>query len=450
MKSNTKLMTEGSIAGRMLAFAFPIFVGNLFQQLYNTADSLIVGNILGSTALAAVSSSGNIQFLFIGFFIGVSVGAGIVISNCIGAKDDKATERAVHTTVAVGLTFSVILTIMGLTLSPLILRLLKTPEEVMAESVTYFRICFTGSTGFVMYNIFVGILRAAGDSKHPLYFLIFSSIINIVLDLILMGLFHFGVGAAALATITSQFISALLCLNLLMKTTESYKVELRKIRFDREMLRRILKYGLPAGVQNSVIGFANSLVQSNINIYGPMAMAGHGAYSRIEGFAFLPITSFNMALTTFIGQNMGARDYNRVRKGSLFGTLCCVILAELIGFIVAGFAPQLIRAFDSNPEAVDFGVQRSRTVALFYCLLAFSHAMASVLRGEGKSIVPMVIMLIFWCIVRVSILTVSAIYFKSIMVVNWVYPITWFLSSISYIIYYMIANPIKKLETQTL
>ena len=451
MSSNTKttLMTEGSIPKKMVAFAFPIFLGNLFQQLYNTADSLIVGNFLGSSALAAVSSAGNLIFLFIGFFIGLSVGAGVVISNYIGARDKERTELAVHTNIALGLASSVILTILGVAFAPAILKLINTPDDVMADSVAYFRIYFAGATGFVMYNTFVGILRAAGDSKHPLYFLIVSSIINIVLDLLFIVVFHLGVGSVALATVISQLVSALLCMFLLLRTKESYHMEFRKIGFNAPILGRIINYGLPAGIQNSVIGFANVLVQSYINVYGQMAMAGHGAYSKIEGFGFLPITSFTMALTTFIGQNMGARDYRRVKKGAAFGTICTVGLAELIGLIIFIFAPVLISAFDSTPEAVAYGIQRTRTDTLFYCLLAFSHAMASVLRGEGKSTVPMVIMLSFWCVIRVTILALSNVYFHSILVVNWVYPLTWGLSSIAYVIYYIAANPIKKLEAST-
>ena len=439
-------MTEGSAPKKIIIFAFPIFLGNLFQQLYNTADSLIVGNFLGSNALAAVSSAGNLIFLMIGFFIGLSVGAGVVISNYIGAKDAENTSLAVHTTVALGLVISIILTAIGITLAPVILRLMNTPEDVMSNSVIYFRIYFAGSIGFVMYNTFVGILRAAGDSTHPLYFLIISSVVNIVLDLVFIVGFHLGVGSAALATSISQIVSAVLCMILLLKTKESYRLEIKKIKFNVNILGKVINYGLPAGIQNSVIGFANVLVQSYINVFGEMAMAGHGAYSKIEGFGFLPITSFTMALTTFIGQNMGAKDYKRVKKGAVFGTVCSVTLAEVVGLIIFIFAPQLIRAFDSTPQSLEYGVQRTRVDTLFYFLLAFSHAMASILRGEGKSTVPMVIMLMFWCIVRVTILSVSNKYFHSIQVVNWVYPITWALSSIAYIFYYLIANPLKRLE----
>ena len=293
-----------------------------------------------------------------------------------------------------------------------------------------------GATGFVMYNTFVGIMQAAGDSRHPLYYLIISSFINIALDLILIAGFHMGVGAAAFATAVSQLVSAFLCMIRLLHINAEYRLELKNIRFHGQMLIRIIRFGLPSGFQNSIIGFANVVVQSYINYFGEMAMAGAGAYSKIEGFAFLPITSFAMALTTFIGQNLGAGDYERTRKGARFGTICSLIIAELIGVIIYIFAPQLIAAFDHTPEVIVFGVERARACALFYCLLAFSHAMAAILRGAGKAIVPMLIMLAFWCIIRVSILAVSSMFCRTIATVNWVYPITWSLSSIAFLIYY--------------
>ena len=325
--SSKTLMTEGSIWKKITYFALPIFLGNLFQQMYNTADSLIVGNFLGSNALAAVSSSSNLIFLMIGFFNGISMGAGVVIARYYGAREKEKVERAVHTTVAFGLVASVVLTIVGVVLAPEILVWMDTPENVLPESISYFRIYFLGSLGFVMYNVFVGILQSVGDSKHPLYYLIISSIINIVLDLVFIAGFHYGVGAAALATTISQFVSAFLCMGQLMRTKEEYRLCLRKIRFDREMLGQIIRIGLPSGIQNSIIAIANVVVQSNINAFGEAAMAGCGAYSKIEGFGFLPITSFTMALTTFVGQNLGAKQEERAKKGAKFGILTTVVLA---------------------------------------------------------------------------------------------------------------------------
>lgn len=438
--SSKTLMTEGPIWKRITFFALPIFLGNLFQQLYNTADSLIVGNFLGSNALAAVSSSGNLIMLLIGFFQGIAMGAGVVIARYFGAKDKERIERAVHTTIAAGLVAGVLLTAIGYVFAPKILIWMDTPENVLPNSITYFRIYFMGSLGFMIYNISVGILQAVGDSRHPLYYLIISSVINIILDIVFIAGFHKGVGAAALATIISQFVSAILCLIQLIRSKDVYHLEIKKIRFDMQMLKQIIRIGLPSGVMNSIISIANVVVQSNINAFGEMAMAGCGAYSKIEGFGFLPITSFTMALTTFVGQNLGAKQYERAQKGARFGIICAVAAAEAVGILIFIFAPTLIAAFDSTPEVLAYGVDRARTSSLFFFLLAYSHAISSVLRGAGKSAVPMVVMGVCWCAIRVSILTIAGYLAPSIQIVYWIYPITWTLSSIVFMIYYKKAD----------
>lgn len=275
---SSTLLTEGSIAKKMTAFAIPIFLGNLFQQLYNTADSLIVGNFLGSNALAAVSSSGSLIFLLVGFFNGIAIGAGVVIARYFGAGQKKELQKAIHTTIGFGLISGLLLTVLGLILAPKILILMKTPPDVLPNSVRYFRIYFLGSVAFVLYNNFVGILQSVGDSKHPLYYLIFSSLVNISLDLLFVGVFHMGIGSAAAATIISQFVSAFLCLyRLTRKSPEEYRVSLRKIQLDPYMLRQIISNGLPAGLQNSIISLANVVVQSNINSFGKLAVAGCGS-----------------------------------------------------------------------------------------------------------------------------------------------------------------------------
>lgn len=433
-------MTSGSIGKRMMFFALPLLLGNLFQQLYNTVDSLIVGNFLGSSALAAVSSSGSLIFMLIGFLSGISAGAGVVISQYFGAEDVPNIQRAVHTTVAFGIAAGLLMTIVGILLSPQILAWMGTPESVTPESISYLQIYFSGSLGFVLYNVFVGILQAVGDSRPPLYYLMASSVINLVLDILFIGFFHTGVGGAALATVISQVFSAILCFVQLLRTKESYQLRLSSIRFDLPMLGRIIRIGLPSGVQNSIIAFANVVVQSYINAFGQMAMAGYGAYTKIEGFAFLPINSFTMAMTTFVGQNLGAGQTERTRKGARFGILVTVVMAELIGVIVMLFAPQLIAAFDSTPAVVQFGVEKARTAALFYGLLAYSHSVASVIRGAGKAVVSMLIMMTFWCVVRVAFLAVSIPFPHSVLMVYAVYPLTWALSSVAFFFYYRRAN----------
>lgn len=436
METNVRSMTTGSIWKSLVFFAIPIFIGNLFQQLYNTVDSLIVGNFLGKSALAAVSSSGNLIFMLIGFLSGIATGAGVIISRLFGAKDNQRLKLAVHTTVAFGLVSGVIMTVVGVTMCPIILKWMGTPDSVMSESINYLQTYFYGSLGFVMYNIFVGILQAVGDSKHPLYYLVFSSIVNLILDIVFIEYFNSGVAGAAWATIISQFASAFLCLYLLLKTDDVYKLSIKDISFDHELLKEIIAIGLPSGVQNSIIGFANVVVQSNINSFGDSAMAGYGAYTKIEGFGFLPITSFTLALTTFVGQNLGAQKYERCKKGANFGLILSIVLAQSIGVLIFIFAPYLIKAFNSSPDVVTYGVDKARSCCFFYFVLAYSHSLAAILRGAGKTTVPMLVMLLCWCIIRVAFLTITIPIFNTINMVYIVYPLTWFLSSVCFFFYY--------------
>lgn len=446
--SSATLMTEGPIWKRIIMFAVPLFWGNLFQQLYNTADTLIVGNFLGSNALAAVSSSGPLIFLMVGFFNGLSIGAGVVIGKYFGAKDFRNLKKALHTTVGFGLCCGVLLTAIGQIAAPQILRIMGTPAEVLPNSLVYFRIYFCGAIGFVMYNCFMGILQALGDSRHPLIYLIISSVTNIILDLVLIAGFGFGVGAAAFATAVSQFLSASLCMRQLMKNPEEIRLYPREVRLVPSMLRQIVTNGLPAGMQNSIIALANVFVQSNINKFGPLAVAGCGSYSKVEGFGFLPVTCFSMALTTYISQNLGAKEYERAKKGSIFGILCSITMAEIIGVCVYLFAPYLITAFGGSAEAIAFGVAEARTISLFYCLLAYSHCMAGIMRGAGRSTVPMFVMLACWCVIRVSYISITIHFIPVINVVFWAYPITWTLSTTVFTIYYLKSDWIHGLEKQ--
>ena len=451
MHADRNALTEGSIWKKMLLFALPIFLGNVFQQFYHAFDSWVVGKFIGDTALAAVSSSGSLIHMFVGFFNGVAMGAGVIIARFFGAQDHKNMRIAIHTDVAMGLTAGLFLTVAGVVFSPTILRWMGTPADVMPQSIAYFRWYFSGAVFTVMYNILVGILHAVGDSKHPLYYLIFATFVNIALDLLFVAVFKLGVGSAGLATTVSQGVSALLCFIRLLRVKEPYKVEIKAIRFDFSCLKSIIHFGLPSGIQNSVIGIANLVVQTNINSFGSAAMAGCGAHAKIEGFAFLPITCFTMALSTFVGQNLGAHKYDRVKKGVSFGITCCCITAEIIGILAYVFAPQLIGFFNSTPEVVRYGTMHMRTISLFYCLLAFSHCIASILRGAGKATVPMVTMLICWCLLRVSYITVAVRIVNELTTVSRSYPITWTCSSIIFLIYFLKADWIHnfdRLETQ--
>ena len=441
-------LTEGIIWKKILYFALPILLGQIFQQLYNTFDSLIVGRFLGDQALAAVSSSGSLIFMLVGFFQGVAMGAAVIIAKEYGAKNYKSMRLAIHTDVAFGLTAGVLLTVLGVVFTPTILKWMNTPTDVLPQSVEYFRFYFCGAIFTVMYNIFVGILQAVGDSRHPLYYLILSSLVNVALDLILVGGFGFGVGAAALATTISQGLSAVLCLIQLLRVKGEYRLRLRKIGFHWNSLRNIVRFGLPSGVQNSVIALANLVVQTNINGFGQSAMAGCGAYFKIEGFAFLPITCFAQALTTFVGQNLGAKRYDRVKKGVRFGMICSMSLAEVIGITFCLFAPVLIGIFSDSPEVVEFGVRQARVEALFYCMLAMAHCIAGIMRGAGKATVPMFTMLGFWCVLRVTYITVALHFYPDIRVVFSAYPLTWCSSCVVFLLYFLRADWMHNFERQ--
>lgn len=435
--SSSKDLTVGSTYGNIVSFALPIFLSQVFQQLYNTADTFIVGHFLGTNALAAVSSSGTLIFLLVSFFNGTAMGAGVVISKNFGAGDFENVSKSIHTNIAFGLVSGLFLSVFGVFLTPTFLVWMKTDPEILPEAIEYFRYYFLGVITVVMYNICRGIMNAVGDSRRPLVYLIISSLLNILLDTLFVGVFRWGVWAAAVATVISQFTSVVLCLIHLMKKGQIFSVEIRKIRFHGDMLKEIIRYGLPSGVQNSVIGFANVIVQSQINSFGKLATAAFGTHSKIEGFAFLPITSFNMAITTFVSQNLGAKKYDRAKQGGRFGIISAVALAEVIGIFQYIFAPQLVAVFDSTEGVVSLGVQQARTVALFYCLLAFSHAVAAVCRGAGKAFVPMAVMLAVWCVLRITYIFITMKLFGEIQYIYWAYPLTWGISSVIYMIYYL-------------
>ena len=422
--------------------------GKCIQQLYNAFDAWCVGNYIGDDALAAVSSSGSLIFMMVSFFNGVAMGAGVVIARAFGARQYDTMRKSIHTAISFGLVTGALLTVAGVALTPIILRWMGTPAEVLPQSIEYFRYYFMGAIFTVMYNIFVGILHAVGDSKHPLYYLIFSTFINIALDMLFVAGLGLGVGSAAIATTISQGVSALLCFIHLLRVDAPYRVKMREIRFHKESLVAIVRYGLPSGVQNSVIALANVFVQSNINSFGKAAMAGCGSYSKLEGFAFLPVTCFTQALSTFVGQNLGAGKHDRVKKGVAFGVVCSCSMAALLSCVSYTFAPQLIGFFSETQEAIDFGTAHMRTICPFFFLLAFSHCIAGVMRGAGKASVPMFTMLGCWCIFRVTYISVAIQYVNQLTTVSWAYPITWTLSSIVFLIYFLKGNWIHNFDRE--
>nr|WP_072515230.1 MATE family efflux transporter [Ndongobacter massiliensis] len=433
-------MTVGSPYRLMVGFALPVFFSAVFQQLYNTVDALIVGRFLGTNALAAVTSSGTLIFLMISFFMGVAMGAGVVISRYFGAQRERLVSQAVHTVLAFGLLSGALLTVIGVAFTPAFLRWMQTDPAVLGEAIEYFRYYFMGALAVMMYNICRSILNALGDSTRPLYYLIISSAINVVLDLLFIAVFRWGVWAAAFATVLSQLFSVGLCMAHLLQKGHIYSVEIRKIRFHGNLLAEILKNGIPAGIQNSVIAFANVIVQSQINSFGRLAMAAYGTHAKIEGFAFLPITSFNMASTTFVSQNLGAGKADRAKKGARFSIWAAMLLAGGIGIFCYAFAPQLFAFFDTNPGVIELGVQQARTISPFFCLLAFSHSVAAVCRGAGHAMVPMFIMLSIWCVVRIAYIVLVMHFLGEIGYIYWAYPLTWAISSVMYLVYYLRSN----------
>lgn len=437
MQTGTTNMTTGNVKRVMLAFAMPIFLSQLFQQLYNTADSLIVGNLLGKQALAAVSSSAALIQLFTALMVGVALGAGVVISRYFGADEHQTVSNAIHTVTAFGVAAGAFMTVAGVVFSPVLLRWMGTAPDVMEGSVSYFRNFFMGALPMMLYNVFTGIMNALGDSRRPLYYLIFSSVLNVVLDILFIGGFGFGVGSAATATAISQAASAILCYLHLRKPGTIFQLKLRKVRFHGKLMGEIVRMGLPTGVQNSVISVGNVMVQTHINSFGSDAMAGCGTYAKLQGFAFLPIMSFAMAITTFVSQNLGAKNYDRARKGARFGIISMMILAEIIGVILIIGTPAFARMFNSDPSVVRIAVTQSRVENMFFFLLAFSHSIAGVCRGAGKAVVPMMVMMGVWCALRIVYITIAMKISHQLHLVFWSYPITWTVSSIIFLIYYL-------------
>jgi len=448
MERNVKDLTVGKPWKVILAFALPVFISNLFQQMYNIVDSIIVGNFIDDDALAAVSSSGSLILLFTSFFTGTGAGAGVIIAKYFGKGDHSNMRKAIHNAVLFGLIASVFLTFIGVLLSPLILRLMKTDPKVLPSSIFYFRNYFFGVTGVVMYNIFSAILQALGNSKRPLYYLMIATITNIILDLLFIAVFKMGVGSASIATGISQVLSATLCLIFLIKPNTIYQLKFKEIVLDKPIMKEILKVGIPSGIQNSVIGLANVLVQSNINTFGDIATAGCGSYSKIEGVAFLPINCFTIAISNFISQNLGAKEYDRAKEGARFGIITSVLMSIVIGLILYALIPNISRFFSKNPEVNEYTIKAMRTTSLFFAFLAFSHCISSVCRGSGKAIVPMFVMLSIWCIFRVIYITVAMMINHNIILLYCAYPLTWFLSTIVFLIYYLKSDWIHGLDNK--
>lgn len=433
-KSSAVNLTEGPIIKSILMFAIPLFMGQLLQQFYNMVDAWVIGNFADNDAFAAVSSAGSMTFLIVGLFNGIAIGGGVIISRYYGAGDEDNVIKAIHTNFLMGIMASIASTVVGLLLSPHILRWMNTPASVLPNSLTYFRIYFAGVSTVIMYNICMSIMRALGDSLHPLYYLILSSIVNVVLDMLFVAVFHWGVAGAGIATVIAQGLSVVLCLIRLCRIKDYTRLDFRKIHFYKDIMGEVIKQGLPTGIQNAVISIGNLTVQTNINSFGSFAMAGVGAYSKIEGFVFLPIMCMSMSLPTFVSQNLGAKQYSRAKKGAAFGILFGVVMAELLGVLIYFGGSTALRIFVDTPESIEYGMIHMKVTALFFFLLALSHCAAGVLRGLGKAFIPMITMLAFWCGVRVLYVTLILKVIPEFQMISWAYPLTWSLSAILFTI----------------
>ena len=422
----TRDMTEGSIARQLLLFALPLMAGNIFQMLYNTVDSIVVGQYVGKEALAAVNSTTMIVNILVFFFNGFSVGAGVVIARYFGARDHDALHDAIETTMARTFLFCVVFTIIGVAgVSPM-LRVMSTPDDVFTDARTYLTVYFAGISGLLVYNMGSGILRAVGDTTKPLLFLVLTSVLNIVLDLLFVLGFKMGIAGVALATILSQFISAALTLMLLTRTNEIYHLSWRDLKLDGGILRQIFAVGLPAGIQSVVTAFSNVFVQAYINHFGSSCMAGWGCYNKLDSFIMLPMSSMAMAATTFVSQNMGAKKEKRASRGTVTAIVLSVAVTGVIALALFLFAEPAVRLFTSDETVVSFGALFLHANVFFLLFNCVNHVLAGALRGRGDSRGPMIIMLsTFVALRQVYLFAVTRFVANTPFLVGFGYPVGW-------------------------
>lgn len=440
-KNKAADMTQGSIARHLLSFAFPLLLGNIFQQLYNTVDTWVVGNFASNEAFSAVGSVGPIINVLIGLFMGLSTGAGAVISQFYGAKHTEHVREAVHTSVMLTLALSIVFTFVGITFTPGMLRLTKMPSNVMPEAVTYLRIYFAGITGLLFYNMGAAILRSVGDTRRPFYFLVVSALLNSVLDLVFVVGFRMGVAGVAWATILAQGISAVLVMRSLARSEDSIRLELKRLRIHWDVLKKIFRVGIPAALQLAVTSFSNVFVQSYINHFGHNFMSGWTAYSKINQIIILPMQSISLAITTFVGQNLGAGLPQRAKKSVGTAFLLSAGTALVLMIPVMIFAPQLVGFFNPNTDVIAFGTLLLRRIAPFYLVYCVHDTLGGALRGAGNGKVPMMVTL--GCLVgfRQVYLYVMANYIcNEVIPIAMSFPAGWILSSALVLIYFLRTN----------
>ena len=428
-------MTEGNIWKLLIIFSIPLILGNLLQQMYNTADSIIVGNFVGSNGLAAVGSGTALINLIIAFSQGSAVGAGVIVSQNLGARDKQKTKLAVHTAMCIAIILGVILSAIGVIFSRDLLVWMKTPKSVLKDSVLYLQIYCGGLIFNVIYNMATGILNAAGNSKRPLIYLAIASVTNIILDLVFIKALKWGVKGAAIATDISQALSCVLAVGYLLRVNSDYKLIVKELKIHGNTAKQIIRVGLPTAIQNMVISFSNVLVQSSVNSYGATAMAGYAAYLKIDGFNILPVLSISMAVTTFTGQNVGAKKPDRIKKGMWTALIMGVVYTVIIGVVILLTSHTVLGLFTKDNEVITYGQLAMKYFCPFYFLLGILNILAGTVRGAGKGVPPMLILLFSMCIFRILWIKIALPFYSTIDGVFILYPISWFVGMVLMIIY---------------
>lgn len=435
--SKTKDMTVGSIPRLILEFALPLMIGNIFQMLYNTVDSIVVGNFVGTQALAAVSSTTMITNMSVFFFNGFSIGATVIIGKYFGAKDHKLLHRAVETTMGATFALCLLFTVFFLAGTDFMLRFMKTPADVFDQAALYLRIYFAGVTGLLLYNMGSGILRAVGDTKRPLYFLILTSILNIFLDLLFVLAFHWGIAGVAYATILAQFISAGATMAVLLRTRDIYRFSFADLCLDRGLLSQIFRVGLPTAIQSIITSFSNIFVQSYINFFGAIVMAGWGCYNKLDQFIMLPVLSMAMAATTFVAQNMGAHNEKRAIDGTVTSILMSLAITGAVAALLFIFADTSMRLFTGDEPVIKAGVAFIHINIFFMLFNCVNQVLAGALRGRGDSIGPMVIMLLSFVLIRQIYLYLMTRFISNTpLTVGFGYPVGWMTCCVLEVLYF--------------
>lgn len=438
-KTTARDMTQGNIVKQVLLFAMPLMLGNIFQMLYNTVDSIVVGQFVGTQALAAVGSTTMIVNMLVFFFNGFSIGASVVIGVHFGAKNMEKLHKAVETTMAATFIMSVLFTIIGVLGVKPMLRFMSTPEDVFPEATTYLQIYFAGFSGLLIYNMGSGVLRSVGDTTRPLYFLVLTSILNIILDLVFVLVIPMGIAGVAYATIISQFISAGLTLVLLSRSKDIYKLTWHDLAIDGGILKHIFSVGLPAGIQSVITAFSNVFVQSYINYFGSSCMAGWSCYNKLDQFVMLPMQSMAMASTTFVSQNIGARQPKRAEKGTHITILLTLLITGAIVAAMMAFAAPSVELFSQDPKVVEYGVLFIRANVVFLLFNCVTHVLAGALRGMGDSNGPMIIMLLGFVGFRQAYLYIMTHFISNTpLTVGFGYPVGWVSCCVLEVAYFLI------------